>query len=112
MKVSRLLTIADGYTVIAATTAASTVAVHLQKNPGFDVLKDYEFVAPKGTPGPILKKLEMVVAQTVSRPEVKKALEIQATEIVIAGPVEFRKIVADSMDKNAKLVKSLGLTAN
>ncbi len=239
---------ADGYTVIAATTAASTVAVHLQKNPGFDVLKDYEFVvqfgvtpnilvvnpsipvktvkelieyakgkqgkinmasagvgsqshlsgayflqaakfeslhvpykgggpstaavvanesqwtlvpaaagmnyvlsgrmralghslpkpsplmpnippiaetvpgfdysgwmgffAPKGTPRPILKKLEEAVAKTVQRPDVKKALEVQATEIVIAGPAEFRKVVADSLRKNGELVKSLGLTAN
>ncbi len=35
----------DGYTVISATTAASTVAVLLQKNPTFDPLKDYDFVS-------------------------------------------------------------------
>lgn len=239
---------ADGYTLIAATTAASTVAVHLQKNPGFDVLKDYEYVAqfgvtpnilvvnpglpvktvkelvdyakgkqgkinmasagvgsqshlsgafflqaarfeslhvpykgggpstasvvagesqwtlvpaaagmnhvlagrlralghslpkasplmpnippiaatvpgfdysgwmgffaPKGTPGPVLKRVEAAVGKTVYRPDVKKALEVQATEIVVAGPAEFRKVVQESLDKNAKLVRSLGLTAN
>jgi tripartite-type tricarboxylate transporter receptor subunit TctC len=35
----------DGYTVISATTAASTVAVLLQKNPTFDPLKDYDYVS-------------------------------------------------------------------
>ena len=34
----------DGYTVIAATTAASTIARILQKNPRFDPLKDYDYV--------------------------------------------------------------------
>ncbi|MBM3342642.1 MAG: hypothetical protein FJY56_11120 [Betaproteobacteria bacterium] len=34
----------DGYTLISATTAASTVAVLLQKNPSFDPLKDFDYV--------------------------------------------------------------------
>jgi tripartite-type tricarboxylate transporter receptor subunit TctC len=36
--------IPDGYTIIAATTAASTIAVHLQKSPTFDATKDYDYV--------------------------------------------------------------------
>jgi tripartite-type tricarboxylate transporter receptor subunit TctC len=36
--------IPDGYTIIAATTAASTIAVHLQKTPTFDAVKDYDYV--------------------------------------------------------------------
>ena len=35
----------DGYTLISATTAASTVAVLLQKNPTFDPIKDYDYVS-------------------------------------------------------------------
>ena len=34
----------DGYTMIAATTAASTIARILQKNPTFDPVKDYDYV--------------------------------------------------------------------
>ncbi|MDP1718603.1 MAG: tripartite tricarboxylate transporter substrate binding protein, partial [Burkholderiales bacterium] len=34
----------DGYTLIAATTAASTIAVLLQKKPSFDPVKDYDYV--------------------------------------------------------------------
>jgi tripartite-type tricarboxylate transporter receptor subunit TctC len=45
-------------------------------------------------------------------PEVKKGMTVQATEIVIRGPEEFRKVVRESMVENEKLVKSLGLTAN
>ena len=34
----------DGYTLIAATTAASTIAILLQKKPTFDPVKDYAYV--------------------------------------------------------------------
>ena len=34
----------DGYTVIAATTAASTIAVQLLKKPTYDPVKDYDYV--------------------------------------------------------------------
>src|SRR5688572_33269338 len=34
----------DGYTMIAATTAASTIARLLQKNPTFHPVKDYDYV--------------------------------------------------------------------
>jgi tripartite-type tricarboxylate transporter receptor subunit TctC len=34
----------DGYTIIAATTAATTIARLLQKNPTFDPVKDYDYV--------------------------------------------------------------------
>jgi hypothetical protein len=40
---------------------------------------------------------------------VKKLLAVQATEIVIRGPAEFRKVVQESMVKNGKVIKAVGL---
>jgi tripartite-type tricarboxylate transporter receptor subunit TctC len=80
--------------------------------PGFDYTGWMGFIAPKGTPKAIAAKLQAAVAKTMATPEVKKAMIRQATEIVVLGPVEFRKVVADSMVQNEKLVRSLGLTAN
>ena len=48
----------------------------------------------------------------MTAPNVKKGMAFQATEIVVAGPQEFTKVVKDSMVQNAKLVKSLHLSAN
>jgi len=42
---------------------------------------------------------------------VKKAFAFQASEIVISGPAEFRRVVQDSMAKNALVVKAVGLKA-
>jgi tripartite-type tricarboxylate transporter receptor subunit TctC len=80
--------------------------------PGFDYSGWMGFFVPKGTPKPIVDKLRAAVVKTMETPEVKKGMAVQATEIVIRSPEEFRKVVRVSMGENEKLVRSLGLTAN
>ena len=80
--------------------------------PGFDYSGWMGFFVPKGTPKAITDKLRAAVVKTMDTPEVKKGMAFQATEIVIRGPAEFRKVVQESMVKNAKVVKAVGLTAN
>jgi tripartite-type tricarboxylate transporter receptor subunit TctC len=80
--------------------------------PGFDYSGWQGFFFPKNTPRPVVEKMRAAVIKTMERPEVQKGMQFQATAIVIRGPEEFRKVVEESMVKNAKLVKSLALTAN
>ena len=80
--------------------------------PGFDYSGWQGFFVPKGTPKPIIEKLRAAVIKTVNLPEVKKALAAQGTDIVTGTPEEFRKVVQDSMIKNAKVVKAVGLSMN
>ena len=77
--------------------------------PGFDYSGWQGFMLPKGTPKPVIEKLRAAVIKTVSSPEVMKLLAAQATEVVTGTPQEFRKVVQDSMAKNALLVKAVGL---
>ncbi len=77
--------------------------------PGFDYSGWQGFFVPKGTPKPIIEKLRAAVVKTVNLPDVKKALAVQATEVVTGTPEEFRKLVQDSMAQNAKVVKAVGL---
>jgi tripartite-type tricarboxylate transporter receptor subunit TctC len=79
--------------------------------PGFDYSGWQGFFFPKDTPKAIVQKMRNAVVQTMERPEVKKAMASQATAIVIREAPEFRKVVQESMEKNAKLIKALGLTA-
>ena len=79
--------------------------------PGFDYSGWQGFFIPKGTPKAITEKLRAAVIKTVALPDVRKALDIQATEVVVRGPEEFRKVVQDSMVKNAVVVKMVGLKA-
>jgi tripartite-type tricarboxylate transporter receptor subunit TctC len=80
--------------------------------PGFDYTGWMGFFVPKGTPKSIAAKVQAAVVKTMAMPDVKSGMTRQATEIVVLGPEAFRKVVAESMVKNEKLVKSLGLTAN
>jgi tripartite-type tricarboxylate transporter receptor subunit TctC len=80
--------------------------------PGFDYSGWMGFFLPKGTPKAVNDKLRAAVVKAMATPAVKKGMAIQATEIVVLGPAEFRKVVQESMVTNEKLVKSLGLTAN
>jgi len=80
--------------------------------PGFDYSGWMGIFLPKGTPKAINDKVRAALVKAMASPQVKKAMAIQATEIVILGPAEFRKVVLNDMVTNEKLVKSLGLTAN
>ena len=77
--------------------------------PGFDYSGWQGFMVPKGTPKPIIEKLRAAVIKTVSSPEIKNLLAAQATEVVTGTPQDFRKVVQDSMLKNAQVVKAVGL---
>jgi tripartite-type tricarboxylate transporter receptor subunit TctC len=80
--------------------------------PGFDYSGWMGFFLPKGTPKAVNDRLRAAVVKAMATPAVRKGMAIQATEIVVLGPAEFRKVVQESMVTNEKLVKSLGLTAN
>jgi tripartite-type tricarboxylate transporter receptor subunit TctC len=77
--------------------------------PGFDYSGWQGFFVPKGTPKAITDKLRTAVIKTMEHPDVKKLFAVQATEIVIRGPAEFRKVVQESMVKNGKVIKAVGL---
>ena len=79
--------------------------------PGFDYSGWQGFMIPKGTPRPIIEKLRAALMKTSTLPEVKTLLAAQATEMVIGTPEAFRAVIADSLAKNAKVIKAIGLKA-
>ena len=103
---------AIGHSLPKRTPLLSGIPAIAETLPGFDYSGWQGFFVPKGTPKPIVDKLYAAVVKAVESPDVRKALEVQGTEVVVRGPAEFRKIVAESMAKNAKVVKAVGLSAN
>jgi tripartite-type tricarboxylate transporter receptor subunit TctC len=79
--------------------------------PGFDYSGWQGFFVPKGTPRAVIDKLREATIQALKMPETQKLLAAQATEVVIRSPQEFRKVVQESMKKNALVVKAVGLKA-
>lgn len=62
--------------------------------------KDYEayswfgLVAPRGTPGPVLQKLNAAMARAMKTPDVVRELAQQGLEPGIASPAEFGNVIA------------------
>jgi len=100
------------HTLPRRTSLLPTVPPISDTIPGFDYTGWMGFFVPKGTPRPVINKIRAAMEKTMGTPLVKKGMTVQATEIVILGPDQFRTVVRDSMVKNEKLVRSLGLTAN
>jgi tripartite-type tricarboxylate transporter receptor subunit TctC len=68
-------------------------------------------LAPRGTPRPILERLRSAVAKSLQSKELLEAFSLQATEVLVLAPDEFRKLVQETMVQNQRMVKELGLTA-
>jgi tripartite-type tricarboxylate transporter receptor subunit TctC len=77
--------------------------------PGFDYSGWQGFFMPKGTNRAVVEKVRAATIKAAESPEVRKQFASQATEIVIRGPDEFRKVVQQSLIQNAKVVEAVGL---
>ena len=81
--------------------------------PEFDLTIWNGFLAPKGTPRPVVERLAAAVSQVMNSPEYKDRVEKQlASEIPSAterGPDAFRKLLEKDHARVGVLVKAIGL---
>lgn len=76
--------------------------------PGFDVQPWFGIVAPKGTPAPVVARLNTEIGKVMRDPEVRKLLADSAAEAVATTPEEFGRFIASEVDRWAKVVKESG----
>ena len=77
--------------------------------PGFEASSWYGFVAPAGTPHPIIRKLHALIAGIVNIPEINEQLSSQGADPVGNTPEEFAQYMRRETDKWAKVVKASGI---
>lgn len=78
---------------------------------GYDVSVFFGIVAPKGTPAPIIKKLNTAFNDAMSDPDVQKTLTAQG--IVRADdttPEGLRSFIDSNVDKWAKVIKTANIS--
>ncbi len=74
--------------------------------PGFQFSQWVGFMAPKGTPAPIIDKLNHTITAILSRPDIKASWEAQgATPMVMTQP-QFAAFMQAQVDKWAKVIKA------
>jgi len=101
---------------LAVTTATRSKALPdvptvAETVPGYEASAWFGVAVPKGTPRPIIEKLNKTVNEALA----DRALQAKLAELggtLIAGtPEDFGKIIADETDKWSKVVKATGATA-
>jgi tripartite-type tricarboxylate transporter receptor subunit TctC len=79
--------------------------------PGYEASAFFGMAVPKGTPRPIIDKLNRAINQALADPAMQaKLAELGGTNIP-GTPEDFGKIIVDETNKWAKVVKATGATA-
>ena len=75
---------------------------------GFEVVGFYGFLAPAGTPKPVVDKLSNAFQQVMTSPEVKNRMVEQGADPAFMGSEPFGKFLASEMPRWAAAVKASG----
>jgi tripartite-type tricarboxylate transporter receptor subunit TctC len=76
--------------------------------PGYEAYVWMGLMAPKGTPTPIVEKLQREVRRALGTDEVKKYMDTAGIEIVGSTPAEFGTFYRAEKDRWAKVIKETG----
>jgi tripartite-type tricarboxylate transporter receptor subunit TctC len=77
--------------------------------PGYTSQGSFGLFAPAGTPREIRDKVAADVAEVLSRPDVKKALEARSFVVTSMGPDAFDKYIASELVKWEAVIKRAGI---
>jgi len=79
--------------------------------PGYEATIWLGLMAPKGTPAPIVNKLNAEIGKITANPEVRRAWTAQGTTAMTMGVDEFTRYMNDDITKWARIVKFSGAKA-
>jgi tripartite-type tricarboxylate transporter receptor subunit TctC len=77
--------------------------------PGFDASLWLAFMAPAGTPAPVIARLHKEIVAAVSSAETREALDKAGAEVITSTPEELAAMIKDGVGKYAKVVKAAGV---
>lgn len=78
--------------------------------PGFEVSLWLGFFAPKGTPKPILTRLQKELTDIASNAEMKAQFEKNGASAVTNTPAEMNALMKTELEKYSKVVKAAGIS--
>jgi tripartite-type tricarboxylate transporter receptor subunit TctC len=79
--------------------------------PGYEASAWFGMAVPKGTPRPIIDKLNKTVNEALADPGVQAKLAELGGTLIPGTPEDFGKVIVAETDKWAKVVKATGATA-
>jgi tripartite-type tricarboxylate transporter receptor subunit TctC len=79
--------------------------------PGYESVQTFGILAPKGTPRPIIDKLNAALREALALNEVKMKLAIDGTEPLPGTPEDYAAAIDREETKWSKLIKQIGVKA-
>jgi tripartite-type tricarboxylate transporter receptor subunit TctC len=76
---------------------------------GYDFNGWAGLVAPKGTPRPVIERVQAALAKTLSAPEVREGLAGQGADLFPGNTEEFRKFLAQDVANTERVMKAAQL---
>jgi tripartite-type tricarboxylate transporter receptor subunit TctC len=77
--------------------------------PGFDASLWLAFMAPAGTPAPIIERLQKEIVAAVNAKDTAETLDKNGAEPLTSTPAELAAMIRDGVAKYAKVVKAAGV---
>jgi tripartite-type tricarboxylate transporter receptor subunit TctC len=101
---------------LAVTTATPSKALPgvptvAETVPGYEASAWFGMAVPKGTPRPIIEKLNRLVNEALADPGMQAKLADLGGVLIPGTPEDFGKVIADETAKWAKVVQATGATA-
>ena len=101
---------------LAVTTAAPSKALPgvptvAETVPGYEASAWFGMAVPKGTPRPIIDKLNREINQALADPGMQAKFADLGGILIPGSPEDFGKVIADETAKWAKVVQATGATA-
>ena len=80
--------------------------------PGYQSTGWGGIVAPRGTPAPIIAKLNAATVKALSTAEVRRAVANNGSEATPSTPEEFARFIREEYERIGKVAKAAKLTAD
>lgn len=77
--------------------------------PGYDVSVWYGFLAPRGTPKPVVDRIHQGVVQAMASPDIRDRYVNEGADVTVRGPDDFGALLRGEFAKWAKVVKDSGV---
>jgi tripartite-type tricarboxylate transporter receptor subunit TctC len=78
---------------------------------GFEANVWHAFIGPKGTPAPVVEKLNAEIRKALAAPDVKERLAALGAEVSPSTPQELGAMVRGEHDRYGKLIRDAKITA-
>jgi tripartite-type tricarboxylate transporter receptor subunit TctC len=82
--------------------------LHESGLPGFDVQQYYSLVAPAGTSGEIVSRLNEEIARHFQSPDVNSRLAADGSEVQVSTPAELEKLIVSEIAKWTRTIRQAG----